>query len=398
VPSYTTNVTLESPPVGNVLIPAGATTVTFAVDAVTGAAIAAEVASANMSTFAQKSRTGTKAVGQDELVHNVLDHGAVGDGTTNDTTAIQAAIAAAQINPAGTAFSAGGRVLVPASLNPYIISQLTLPSGVQLDVQPGAVLQRAAADAQTGPMVLLNRPYTQLVGKGLINCLNASPTGVVAISRDGSTVNFCVVRDVTIRGRSSSGSGDVGVMIEGNTACYQNTVADIAVNGVDTMVWLTGGQANGNELRNIQGSNIFAIGYDFNGATENRVNGGMITSSSNNITVLKLRSPAQGNHIATNAEPGGTAIAYSVDAGCTNNTIGPGYLNCSGAPVDSGTRTTILRHDMSIFPQIRVNTVATGAGSAALGANCPATTATAPYTWLKLISSDGSTVYVPAWK
>lgn len=40
----------------------------------------------------------------------------------------------------------------------------------------------------------------------------------------------------------------------------------------------------------------------------------------------------------------------------------------------------------------------TGAGSAALGANCPAVTATAPYTWLKAISSDGSTVYIPCWK
>jgi hypothetical protein len=43
-------------------------------------------------------------------------------------------------------------------------------------------------------------------------------------------------------------------------------------------------------------------------------------------------------------------------------------------------------------------TNSTGAGSAALGANCPAVTATAPYTWIKAISSDGSTVYIPCWK
>ncbi len=39
----------------------------------------------------------------------------------------------------------------------------------------------------------------------------------------------------------------------------------------------------------------------------------------------------------------------------------------------------------------------TGAGSAALGANCPAGTPTAPYTWLEVIASDGTTVYIPAW-
>jgi hypothetical protein len=41
---------------------------------------------------------------------------------------------------------------------------------------------------------------------------------------------------------------------------------------------------------------------------------------------------------------------------------------------------------------------ATGAGSALLGANCPATTASAPYTWLKIRSSDNSNVYIPVWK
>lgn len=40
----------------------------------------------------------------------------------------------------------------------------------------------------------------------------------------------------------------------------------------------------------------------------------------------------------------------------------------------------------------------TGAGSAALGSNCPATTFSAPYRWIKSRTSDGSTVYYPVWK
>ena len=40
----------------------------------------------------------------------------------------------------------------------------------------------------------------------------------------------------------------------------------------------------------------------------------------------------------------------------------------------------------------------TGAGSAAIGSNCPATTVTAPYTWVEVTTSDGSTAYIPAWK
>ena len=40
----------------------------------------------------------------------------------------------------------------------------------------------------------------------------------------------------------------------------------------------------------------------------------------------------------------------------------------------------------------------TGAGSAALGANCPAATPTAPWRWIKIHTSDGGTAYIPAWK
>lgn len=57
---------------------------------------------------------------------------------------------------------------------------------------------------------------------------------------------------------------------------------------------------------------------------------------------------------------------------------------------------------LSVLASGQVKTIsgneATGAGSAALGANSPAVTNTAPYTWLKFTSSDGSQVYVPAWK
>ncbi len=40
----------------------------------------------------------------------------------------------------------------------------------------------------------------------------------------------------------------------------------------------------------------------------------------------------------------------------------------------------------------------TGAGTALLSTNCPAVTAAAPYKWIKLILSDASVVYIPAWK
>lgn len=40
----------------------------------------------------------------------------------------------------------------------------------------------------------------------------------------------------------------------------------------------------------------------------------------------------------------------------------------------------------------------TGSGTPALGSNCPATTLTAPFAWIKTTLADGSVVYVPAWR
>lgn len=47
---------------------------------------------------------------------------------------------------------------------------------------------------------------------------------------------------------------------------------------------------------------------------------------------------------------------------------------------------------------VQYGTNSTGAGTALLSTNCPAVTVSAPYTWIKVITSDNSTAYVPCWK
>lgn len=41
---------------------------------------------------------------------------------------------------------------------------------------------------------------------------------------------------------------------------------------------------------------------------------------------------------------------------------------------------------------------ATGVGITVWGTNCPATTVSAPYTWIRVIVPDGSVCYIPAYK
>ncbi len=63
----------------------------------------------------------------------------------------------------------------------------------------------------------------------------------------------------------------------------------------------------------------------------------------------------------------------------------------------TGTSTLTGAVTLSAVPRFN-GTNTTGAGVTAVGTNCPAVTPTAPYTWIQATSSDGSTVYIPAWK
>ena len=66
------------------------------------------------------------------MQYNILDFGAVGDGHTNDTAAIQAAIDACAVG--------GGRVVLPGG-HTYRCGALKLCSNLELHLEMGAVLK-----------------------------------------------------------------------------------------------------------------------------------------------------------------------------------------------------------------------------------------------------------------
>jgi len=99
---------------------------------------------------------------------------------------------------------------------------------------------------------------------------------------------------------------------------------------------------------------------------------------------------------------GASQIAASYDAtnACYLSVTSSGQTTISTAGTNAGitlTPTGTGKIILSAIPRFN-GTNSTGAGSSLLGANSPATTLTAPYTWISVITSDGSTAYVPCWK
>ena len=91
-----------------------------------------------------------------------------------------------------------------------------------------------------------------------------------------------------------------------------------------------------------------------------------------------------------------TASATDLLINRTETSLGSGsqlFLDCQAG----GTSKFSVDHTGFVKYNNSANCT-TGSGTPVFGSNCPATTLTAPYKWIKMQTDDGSTVYVPAWK
>lgn len=128
---------------------------------------------------------------------NVLDYGAVGDGSTDDTTAIQAAI---------TACPAGGQVFFPAKkykiTATLVINKALTLQGESMSVAYGPISSGSNIDAQNLPVAA---PFL----RGAVLNMRTAATDAVSITTNGEAVNVY----------------DLGVLFgaSGDTVIMQNT-------------------------------------------------------------------------------------------------------------------------------------------------------------------------------
>jgi hypothetical protein len=103
------------------------------------------------------------------------------------------------------------------------------------------------------------------------------------------------------------------------------------------------------------------------------------------------------NFIGTATWNDASTSFIGIDLQIGNTASAAGSLLFRGI-VSSVTMFSVDKAGVCYSVKFQFGTDGTGAGSAALGANCPAITLTAPYKWATVVTSDGSTGYVPIWK
>jgi polygalacturonase len=93
--------------------------------------------------------------------YNVLDYGAVGDGVTLDTAAIQRAIDAAA--------TGGGEVLIPPG-HKFLVATLVLKSGIDFHLEGELVISTNESDyTSDGVLTASNAPDLKITGRGSID-------------------------------------------------------------------------------------------------------------------------------------------------------------------------------------------------------------------------------------
>ncbi len=187
---------------------------------------------------------------------NVLDFGAVADGSADCSAAFAAALAASD------------HVVVPeGSFRCDTMVEITTGKAVQL--LSGAEVFRPAAAVSVDPVFWLKNDKAALYGAGQTNSVvrteKRSANGVVLVGHFSMTAShanvlYCSVRDLEIRGSTTygqiAGDPDVCLLLQnpqiGGFASYFHDIRVLLLSSANYGLWLRG-WANANTVSHIQG-------------------------------------------------------------------------------------------------------------------------------------------------
>jgi len=152
-------------------------------------------------------------------VYNVLAYGATGNGSTDDTAAVQAAI-----NAAGT-----GCVLFPAGT--YLVSGLTVhTAGATLRLEAGATV--LATPGISGPVIAVTAASVSIIGPGVVDGNQSVQTGTTNLDciqfqtgADDGLVQGVVAQNAAFRGIATIGANRTRIALNRVINCNHGGIA-----------------------------------------------------------------------------------------------------------------------------------------------------------------------------
>jgi hypothetical protein len=176
------------------------------------------------------------------LLANVKDYGAVGDGSTDDTTAIQAAINAkgAVYLPPGT-YQVTSTLSVPSGMAQQFSMVGENAVGVTINYTGSGVFLKM--DPSTTPGVSTRREYWKLASLYIVGP-GSGVSGTIGLLLNNALLGS--ISDVYVSAFETGVKFD-GLQLVNDTACYYNTATNLVVSSCEIGILFTG-QANSNNL------------------------------------------------------------------------------------------------------------------------------------------------------
>jgi hypothetical protein len=293
-------------------------------------------------------------------VYNVVAYGAAGDGTTDDTAAIQAAITAAH----------AGCVLFPSGT--YLVSGLTVTTaGASLRLEAGATV--IAKAGISGPVIAVSAPSVSIFGPGVVDGNQGAQTGTTNLDciqfqagADDGLVQGIVAQNAAFRGIATVAANRARIALNRVINCNHGgitcTATSASIDGpfvVGNMVTLTGaaviaginvGGSGATVLVNnptVSDNRVSTVNsglaYQVQFCPFARVVGNWGTSPGQVFSVVGGTDNVVSSNVAVAIGPAAGIELGSTFSVCTGNTIiksGPNASGC-GINCDKGSGTTV---------------------------------------------------------
>jgi hypothetical protein len=208
------------------------------------------------STYATLDSNGKQPVRKGELVFNIRDYGAVGDGATDDNAAIIAALTAAS--------AVSGEVIVPPGM--FIFTQIPVPSNVRFVGRGGTLKFKdgtAVSSAASYYPIVIGPTESNVVLDSLVidgnGANNTSFTVCDAISASGDNIR---VQNCTITNPPDSG---ITWSKNTNSACEGNRISG----ATDCGIYINDGDGTALHESIVRGNRI--TGCAFSGIAAKRI-------------------------------------------------------------------------------------------------------------------------------